>query len=300
MVRSNEEEGEEEGEGGLSHSRSRPLWPASRERVWGEHMHHGIYPGGFDREDHVRAQVEMIDRVVDSAGVERAESVLDAGCGVGGALRHIATRFDAAGAGITLSQYQARRATELSEEGGFEALDFLVADACDQPFGDSTFDFVLSLEVGEHIPDRAAFLRELARVAAPGAKIAVVAWTRRELGSSETSLPPDEQAILDALSGAFNLPRWSPASEYVRLMERECGLEGVRSQDWTKEVEPFWRAVVASALTPDGIGGLLRAGPPSWLGAAAMPLMQVGFARGTVRFSVLSATKPSSRFPETG
>ena len=34
------------------------------EKVWGEHMHHGYYPGGA-RKDHVQAQVAMIDAVLE-------------------------------------------------------------------------------------------------------------------------------------------------------------------------------------------------------------------------------------------
>ena len=69
---------------------SSELW----ERVWGEHMHHGYYPGGVPRPDHTRAQVDMIDEALRWAGVDDdhpVASLLDVGCGIGGSSRHIAS-----------------------------------------------------------------------------------------------------------------------------------------------------------------------------------------------------------------
>lgn len=39
-----------------------------------------------------------------------------------------------------------------------------------------------------------------------------------------------------------------------------AGLVDVRTADWSAEVAPFWRAVIATALTGQGLSGLLRAG----------------------------------------
>lgn len=53
---------------------------------------------------------------------------------------------------------------------------FQVADALAMPFADKTFDLVWSMESGEHMPDKRQFVKELARVAAPGGKVIVVTW----------------------------------------------------------------------------------------------------------------------------
>ncbi|HVA65166.1 MAG TPA: class I SAM-dependent methyltransferase, partial [Terriglobales bacterium] len=45
----------------------------------------------------------------------------------------------------------------------------LLADACRLPFADGSFDLVVCMEVFEHIAEPEAMLREIARVAAPGA-----------------------------------------------------------------------------------------------------------------------------------
>ena len=51
--------------------------------------------------------------------------------------------------------------------------DFIVADAQHLPFKDGVFDKVMCTEVLEHIPDDHAGIRELYRVAKPGAQVAV-------------------------------------------------------------------------------------------------------------------------------
>ena len=116
------------------------------EEVWGDHLHHGYYPGGKPRSDHQqaqarqrpatlkralarlpplhqppalhRAQVDMIDEVLNFAGVTAASRVVDVGCGIGGSSRHIARKFGAAAQGITLSPLQAGRATALTAAAG--------------------------------------------------------------------------------------------------------------------------------------------------------------------------------------
>lgn len=38
------------------------------------------------------------------------------------------------------------------------------------------------------------------------------------------------------------------------------GLQDIKTADWSNEVAPFWGEVVKSAMTAEGIWGLLKAG----------------------------------------
>mmetsp|Transcript_15106 Transcript_15106/g.49547 ORF Transcript_15106/g.49547 Transcript_15106/m.49547 type:complete len:335 (-) Transcript_15106:137-1141(-) len=265
---------------------STPLW----ENMWGDHLHHGYYPGGIDRDDHRQAQVDMIDRSLEWAGVTEASRMVDVGCGVGGSSRHIARKFGASSVGLTLSPLQVKRAQQLSDDAELPCT-FEVGDALEMPFEDGEFDLVWSMESGEHMPDKAKFTGELARVCAPGGRVLLVTWCHRELNAGETELPPDEQFLLDRICDAYYLPAWCPVSRYASLAT-ELGLKDVRTADWSLEVQPFWRAVIDTALTVEGVVGLAQAGPRTAIGALAMPLMQIGLARGTIRFNLLTATKP--------
>lgn len=271
---------------------SSKLW----ESVWGEHMHHGYYDSAAKaRVSHAQAQVDMVDRVLEFASIDdnaAVERVLDVGCGIGGSTRHIATRFGCAGEGITLSPYQAARARDVSAAAGLgDKLDFRVADALNMPFADASYDLVWSLESGEHMPDKRQFVSELCRVLRPGGRLIIVAWCHRNLAPGEAELPPHEQRLLEAISRAYYLPEWCSVDDYVRLAQ-ENGLVDLKTDDWTENVKKFWPAVILSAFRPRAILGLLRSGLRTLRGALVMPLMIRGQRRGTIKFGLITATKP--------
>lgn len=265
------------------------------ERVWGEHMHHGYYGrSGGERKDHQQAQIDMIDETLAWAGVDAANppgNVLDVGCGIGGSSRHIAQKYGGSGVGITLSPVQAARAQSLSDAQGFDGrLKFEVADALQMPFADNSFDLVWSMESGEHMPDKAQFVRELARVCKPGGRIIIVAWCHRDLKPGESALTKREDKLLSRINQAYYLPRWCSVADYVRLAG-ENGLTGVRTDDWTDSVRRFWPAVIVSALRPRNLLGLLRTGFSTLRGALVMPLMIRGQKKGLIKFGMVTASK---------
>ena len=259
--------------------------------TWGEHMHHGFYDAADATDavvtyDHVQAQVRMIDEVLDWAVDARDEptTVLDVGCGVGGSSRHIAMRYQANVTGITLSPVQAERARRMSTD---DRTHFLVADAMEMPFADETFDLVWSLESGEHMPDKEAFVRELLRVCKENGTIVIVAWCHRE---NSTALEDREVRVLRKLSRAYCIPEWSPPSAYARALE-EAHATDVRVDDWTRHVLPFWKAVIRSSMRPRALAGLVRSGLFTVVGALAMPLMVRGQKRGLITFALVMAKK---------
>eukprot|EP00899_Mesostigma_viride_P028149 jgi/Mesvir1/8519/Mv09813-RA.2 len=247
------------------------LW----EDIWGEHMHHGhyYYPKGTNpsTKTHRQAQLDMIDATLDFAGMPSdgaspaaPKRILDVGCGIGGGARFLARRYPGAQVdAITLSPIQRNRATQLTAQQGLDdRVQFHVADALNQPFPDASFDFVYSMESGEHMPDKRKFLGELARVTMPGGRIVIVTWCHRDLKPGETALAWNEKDI--------------------------------RVEDWTDYVQDFWPAVVQSALTPQGFMGLLKTGWTTTLGAMTMSLMILGYWQGTIKFPIITARKKAA------
>jgi len=281
---------------GIAHfyDQSSGLW----EKVWGEHMHHGHYGAdGSVRKEHRQAQADMIEETLRWAGAPAAgdpgvRAVLDVGCGIGGSARSLLRRYpEATAEGVTLSPVQCARAAALSAAQGLGSrAAFRVEDALNLPYPDDSFDLVWSMESGEHMPDKRRFVSELARVCRPGGRIIVVTWCHRD---TPPDLRPAERRLLDAVCRCYYLPEWCSVSDYVSLLG-EAGLGDVRSDDWTPAIRPFWRAVIASALTPAGFVGLLfSTGWATLRGAWAMVYMVRGYRMGVIRFGVLTATKAS-------
>ncbi|CAN8238071.1 unnamed protein product [Cochlearia groenlandica] len=274
------------------------LW----EEIWGDHMHHGYYDSDstvqLTDSGHKEAQIRMIEESLRFAGLtgeeekKRIKKVVDVGCGIGGSSRYISSKFGAECIGITLSPFQAKRANDLAAAQSLsDKVSFQVADALEQPFEDGKFDLVWSMESGEHMPDKAKFVKELARVAAPGGRIIIVTWCHRNLSQGEESLQQWEQDLLNKICKTFYLPAWCSISDYVSLLQ-SLSLQDIKCADWSENVAPFWPAVISTALTWKGIVSLLRSGMKSIKGAFTMPLMIKGYKKGVIKFGIITCQKP--------
>lgn len=63
---------------------SSELW----EKEWGEHMHHGFYdPKSNISKTRLQAQIDMIEKTIDFAGIADIRTAVDVGCGIGGSSR---------------------------------------------------------------------------------------------------------------------------------------------------------------------------------------------------------------------
>ncbi len=268
------------------------LW----EQIWGEHMHHGYYGAdGRQRKDRRQAQIDLIDECLTWAGITQAEAILDCGCGIGGSSLELAQRYGARVVGITLSPVQAQRATERAEAAnlagdGQPFARFQVADALATPFEDQSFDLVWSMESGEHMPDKVAFLQECYRVLKPGGKLLMATWCHRPTDSLAGPLTWLERQQLSWIYQVYGLPYVIALPDYEAIA-CNCGFSSLTSADWSLAVAPFWDEVIASAFTPEGIAGLIKAGPGTLQGALALGPMRQGLHSGLVRYGLLCAVR---------
>ena len=267
------------------YDRSTPIWLDT----WGEHMHHGYYGAdGSERKDHRQAQVDLVEEMLHWGGVDRARRILDAGCGVGGSARYLAKRFDCAALGLTLSTVQAEQARQYTEKAGLEnQVQFQVRDMMTLNAADGPFDLVWSMESAEHIRDKQQLFNIFHEILEPDGHFLMATWCHRPV-------PPDlserDQRLLDKIGKLYHLPPMVSRPALVEYAET-AGFTDVKSVDWSRAVEPFWHAVIKTALRWRSIGGLLRAGWPTIKGAWAMRYMQLGFRRGLIEFAVVKGRK---------
>ena len=264
------------------------LW----EQVWGEHMHHGYYgPTGKEKKDRRQAQIDLIEELLNWAGVGQAEQILDVGCGIGGSSLYLAQKFNARATGITLSPVQASRATERAQEAGLDTeVQFQVADALEMPFADNSFDFVWSMESGEHMPDKEKFLQECYRVLKPGGTFLMATWCHRPITPATGELTADEKQHLADIYRVYCLPYVISVPEYEAIAHN-LSFQNIRTADWSDAVAPFWDTVIDSAFEPKAIFGLLQSGWSTIEAALSLGLMSRGYQRGLIRFGLLCASK---------
>jgi len=107
---------------------------------------------------------------LERAGVSIDGAVLDAGCGGGGMPLSLAEEAGPV-VGIDPINRFGEAGVRLAKERGLAHLHFALADGMQLPFANGAFDLVLSHAVIEHVPDAPLYLRECARVLAPGGRM---------------------------------------------------------------------------------------------------------------------------------
>lgn len=116
------------------------------------------------------------------------EKVLDIGSGIGGPARFLANTYRCDVTGIDLTPGFVAAARQLTELCGLSgAVCFDEGDAARMPYPDNSFEGAFSIYVGMNLPDRAAVLKEAARVLKPGGRLV---WAEAMLtGRGAVSFP---------------------------------------------------------------------------------------------------------------
>ena len=158
-----------------------------------------------------------------AGGVPYPARVLDAGCGTGRNLVEFGALGSVAGVDPAAEAVAAARGRGVG--------DVRQAPLEDLPYGDSEFDLLLATDVLEHVDDDRAALRELRRVAAPGALLLVTVPAHPWLWSAH-----DE------------------ALHHRRRYRRAELLDRVRGAGWDPVVVTWWNAFL---LAPIALARLL-------------------------------------------
>ncbi|MEY2513729.1 MAG: hypothetical protein QOJ89_1087 [bacterium] len=169
---------------------------------------------------------QLAAALIDFAGVQPGMRALDVGCGPGALTRELAARLGAQSVAAVDPSEPFARACEQRNPG----VEVAVAPAEALPFDAGTFDAVLSQLVVNFISDPAAGVREMLRVARPGAIVSACVWDYagemtllRAFWDAAREVDPQRGAAADEAV----VMRWCGDGELAGLW-RAAGLRDVR------------------------------------------------------------------------
>jgi sterol 24-C-methyltransferase len=166
---------------------------------WGDSFHFALFQGSEKLSEAMVATERMI---ADEGGFRPGMKILDVGCGVGGPTLNIAEYSGAHITGVNIIERHIEIARERAAERGLCHLtEFLHTDAMNMPFADNSFDAVYIFEAGCHMPDKAAFYKECARVLRPGGVFLGLDWMRKE-----GLTPQEEQKYIEPICKCCAIP----------------------------------------------------------------------------------------------
>jgi SAM-dependent methyltransferase len=113
-------------------------------------------------------------QLAELAQITSQDRVLDAGTGVGGTARFLATRYGCPVTGVDLTAEFCETASWLNSITGLSGkIDIRPGDVTDLPFGDASFDVVISQHVQMNVADKARLYAEARRVLVGGGRLAI-------------------------------------------------------------------------------------------------------------------------------
>ncbi len=222
--------------------------------------------------------------MLEAAGLGPGDDVLDAGCGTGAIAREATHAVGPGGsvAGVDKSVSMLGVARQMCP-----GVEFRQGDVADLPYGDHSFDAVVSSFMLMFVPDPVAAIREMRRVLRPGGRLAVSVWEGLPNNPIYRALVEATRDVVDDAAGdTMSWPFALGNPDRLGELFQAAGVPDatIRSREGSADfpsVEDFVDTEVRAWLLADRIGGSQIAELVSQVRARCP-----GFAdtRGRIRF----------------
>jgi SAM-dependent methyltransferase len=174
--------------------------------------------------DHLAEHLLALHARGPHAGTRR---LLDVASGRGGPAVQVSRRHRLAVVGVDITPHNVARARDNARAAGVaDAVRFCVGSALALPLADGAMPLVWSIESPAHFPDKAAFLREIARVVAPGGAFALADLL---VVSAAATASAGRRRIYDRFLAQWDVPYLETAAGYHARLE-EAGFAVDRAE----------------------------------------------------------------------
>ncbi|KAL8836145.1 MAG: hypothetical protein Q9170_003038 [Blastenia crenularia] len=165
--------------------------------LWGEHVHHGYFLEPDDTKE--RAQIRLVELLLDRSKLEKGSSVLDVGCGLGGTSRYLAKHRACDVTGITISGKQVDMAERLTTDivgankdrdaadgsikfdaGSVSFMEFDAEKLGEFVSASGIWECVWISEAMSHLPDKQLFFNNAIKLLRPNGRLVVADWFKAE------------------------------------------------------------------------------------------------------------------------
>lgn len=169
--------------------------------------------------------------VAEILGIKKGDSILDAGCGIGGSAIWIAETYGANVTGITIADEYVKLAEkyatgrDVSDLTKFEVRNFL-----DTRYHSEAFDKIYAIESACHAEDKYDFLKEAHRLLRKGGKIAVC-----DGYMVKDELTEKERKYVQATCDGWAVDNWSSYKQFYENLEK-LGYMNIEFYDVTEKI----------------------------------------------------------------
>ena len=165
------------------------------------------------------------DDLIRQAECNGGDRVLDVACGTGFVARRVneASGVDCKITGIDVNEPMLNVARQ------DQTIEWHLGSASELPFPDGSFDVVLCQQGLQYFPDRPAAIREMARVVAPGGRIALNVWGRLDRQVFHSALVDGIGTFLgNEATSAFDLAFSLNTADELRNLASDAGLKNIK------------------------------------------------------------------------
>lgn len=248
-------------------------------------QHFGYYDEQHADEDSAQAKYhEEFSTLLD---LEPGMRVLDAGCGQGVVACYIASQYDVAVTGVTITPHEVKAASKRAEKMGLsKQANFVLADYAHTPFADASFDRVYTTESLSHAPDVSAVIAEFRRILKPGGRLVCAEYEMDHENFSQ-DMARLAKIVKDhaAIHGIYQFGKHA----FHDTLERHS-FKLIREHDWTPHTKPSFDRLRRLARPAKKVAKALRI-EHKLVNTAAAAMYSDGVESGVFRYIVYTATK---------